>query len=167
MVEGRDQLNNAGSVSTSALMLSTRASVSDPWGVPVALSAMNVLNFRNVHPSFSPDDLALYFASNRPGGEGDADIYRAVRSSTAVPWTSPSVIVEHLSDPDINTPARETGPFVFGENLFFSSDRLGTFGAVDLYAVVPEPGSTALVAMGSFACGIFVIRRKKRILICR
>ena len=52
--------------------------------------------------------------------------------------------------------------FVSGEDLFFSSDRLGTFGAVDLYAAVPEPGSAALLALGSFACGLFVFRRKRR-----
>ena len=159
------QLNNAGSVNTSALMLSTRANVSTPFDAPVALTALNVFDFRNVHPSFSGDDLSIYFASNRPASIGDADIYRAVRSSTAVAWTSPSVILEH--DLGINTAARETGPFAFGNTLYFSSDRLGTFGAVDLYAAVPEPGSAALLAMGGFALGLLVIRRKRRVAPCR
>jgi Tol biopolymer transport system component/tetratricopeptide (TPR) repeat protein len=40
-------------------------------------------------PIISPDGLELYFASNRPGGHGDADIWMTKRSSIDDAWAPP------------------------------------------------------------------------------
>lgn len=71
-------------------------------------------------PWISPDGNLLYFASNRPGGLGDLDIWYAVR--TQGNWCTPVNI-----GPPVNTPGIETQPFVTtdGKDLYFMSvDRV-------------------------------------------
>ena len=116
------QKNSVGPGDNHDLMLSTRSSVFDIWEEPIALANINSV-FGEVHPNLSADELSLFFSSDRPGGAGDYDLYRATRSSTNAPWTDPSVTVEHLTGSGINTSALEVGPFVFRDSLYFSSIR--------------------------------------------
>lgn len=59
--------------------VSTRASTSDPWSVPVHLGpAFNSAN-EDAGASLSFDAMELYFQSNRPGGIGSQDFYRSTR----------------------------------------------------------------------------------------
>lgn len=45
-------------------------------------------------PRFSTDDLTLYFASDRAGGAGGLDIYKATRPTTAsMVWSAPAAVV--------------------------------------------------------------------------
>ncbi len=80
-------------------------------------------------PAFSPDGRWLYFASDRPGGLGGYDLYRA-RIGT-LPLTG-------LGDPEnlkrpVNTAANELDPALSleGFGLYFSSDRQEP----DVYAI--------------------------------
>jgi hypothetical protein len=61
------------------IFVSTRASVSAPWNPPVPLAGLNTGS--TGQPTLSADGTVLYFASNRPGGFGTADLYSATRVS--------------------------------------------------------------------------------------
>ncbi|MCA9215161.1 MAG: PD40 domain-containing protein [Planctomycetales bacterium] len=73
---------------------------------------------------FSSDRLSFYFYSNRPGTEGQFDIYRSVRPSLDAPFDTPI----RLSGP-IN------GPGWDGGNISLSSDELYLF----FYSNSPRP----------------------------
>ena len=105
--------------------------VSGSWGHAKALP-INHAESSSGFPSFSPDGLTLYFASNRPGGQGGYDIY--VSHFINDKWSSPT----NLGAP-INTPGDEITPFFDGNNLFFSSNWLPGLGGFDLYRA--EQGS--------------------------
>jgi hypothetical protein len=96
-------------------------------------------------PSVSSDGKVLYFASNMPGGQGGSDIYYCELINNE--WSQPVNI-----GPVINTSAAENYPSITaGGKLFFSSDRSGGFGRMDVYstykyegkwekpAIMPEP----------------------------
>lgn len=81
------------------------------------------------HPAISPDHKTLYFASNRPGGYGAADIYKALWDGTT--WSNPVNM-----GPEINSEGSESFPFVMNEDeLVFSSDGHGGLGGRDLFVV--------------------------------
>ena len=81
------------------------------------------------------DDGTFYFSSERPGGFGGADIYRAV--------TSPGgeVTVENLGA-TVNSPQLEGSAWVArdGSYLIFESQRPGGYGHSDLYITYYENG---------------------------
>ena len=70
----------------------------------------------------------LVFSSNRPGGLGENDIYRARRVDGR--WTTP----ENLGVP-VNSASREYDPFIAPDEsyLVFASERPGGLGGADLY----------------------------------
>ena len=60
------------------IWVTTRATVSDPWGLPVNLGPrVNLSAADDDCPSISADGRTLYFTSNRPGGYGSYDIWQA------------------------------------------------------------------------------------------
>jgi outer membrane protein OmpA-like peptidoglycan-associated protein len=80
-------------------------------------------------PSLSVDGRTLYFASDRPGGMGGADIY--VSRRTASGWSTPVSV-----GTTINTPFDDMAPSIApdGKTLFFSSKGHGGVGGFDLFA---------------------------------
>ena len=65
-------------------------------------------------PILSPDGLSLYMATNRAGGEGGQDIWRATRATTTSPWDAPQPLT------GINTADHEYCPTpVRGRGLYF------------------------------------------------
>jgi hypothetical protein len=102
------------------------------WRAPVNLGgAINTEANEMAAAHFEDDStgvITLYFASNRPGGLGDDDIY----VSTLLPdetFGAP-VLVEELS-----TSFSDLQPFIRrdGLELFLSSSRPGTLGSLDLW----------------------------------
>lgn len=83
------------------------------------------------HASESPDGKTLYFTSDRNGGYGELDIYRATLNRRGR-WTD----VENLG-PEINTPFNEETPFITnnGRHLFFSSEGHNSMGGYDIFHV--------------------------------
>lgn len=81
------------------------------------------------HPAISSDELTLYFSSNRPGGEGDYDLWKATRSSVDEPFGN----VVNLGK-QINTEGKEEFPTLRSDTrLYFSSDGLPGLGGFDLF----------------------------------
>lgn len=83
-------------------------------------------------PIQSPDGLALYLASNRPGGKGGLDIWMSTRASEDSPWGAPVDLPE-----PVNSASDEFCPTPVGKHeLFFVSRRViagVTCGLGDIY----------------------------------
>lgn len=79
-------------------------------------------------PSVRRDGLELYFASDRPGGQRNLDIWMATRASTADPWSPPVNL-----GPSINTSLIDARPVLSfdGTTLYFQSTRPGGLGPCD------------------------------------
>jgi Tol biopolymer transport system component len=88
--------------------------------------------------SLSPDGKILYFSSNREGGYGGKDIYRAKLLSDST-WGN----IINLGD-SINTPYDEDAPFIHadGRTLFYSSNGLKSSGGYDIFRSLMENDST-------------------------
>lgn len=85
--------------------------------------------YQEASASISPDGKLMYISSNRPGGLGGKDIYRARRLPDGQ-WSLP----ENLG-PTINTPFDEDAPYIQadGRTLFFSSNGHQTMGGFDIF----------------------------------
>ncbi|MEC4054509.1 OmpA family protein [Myroides odoratimimus] len=102
---------------------------SGKWGDVEKLS-INVEHANTASPALSPDQDWIYFSSDRPGGYGQSDLYRAKVFRDGSIGTP-----ENLGD-KINTEARESFPFVSSDNvLYFASDGHPGLGGLDLYGV--------------------------------
>lgn len=82
------------------------------------------------HCSLSPDGKTLYFSSERFGGFGGRDIYRA-RLQADSTWGQ----VTNLGD-SINTPLDDDAPFVHpdGITLYYSSKGKNSMGGYDIFS---------------------------------
>ncbi len=80
-------------------------------------------------PSIAADGKTLFFASDRKGGFGGADLYKSVRDATGQ-WGSPVNL-----GPKINTSGNEKSPFMHSdsETLYFSSDGQMGMGGYDIF----------------------------------
>ena len=100
------------------------------WTVPRNLGDVINTPFSEETPFIHPDGKTLYFTSNGHLGMGEKDIYMS-RMDSMGNWSTP----KNLGYP-INTWNDEQGLFVAasGENAYFSSDREGGYGRLDLYS---------------------------------
>jgi Tol biopolymer transport system component len=99
------------------------------WSEPVNLGAPVNSSAAEALPALSPDELSLYFASNRPGGLGGNDIWVSRRASVDDPWGPPV----NLGAP-VNSSAAETAPaFSPDGHLLFFSRNPGVYGLADIY----------------------------------
>jgi outer membrane protein OmpA-like peptidoglycan-associated protein len=89
------------------------------------------------HPALSPDEKTLYFASDMPGTLGQADIFK-VSINNDDTFGSPINLGK-----TINTPGRETFPFVSANNeLYFATDGHPGLGGLDVFvATIKKDGS--------------------------
>jgi len=81
-------------------------------------------------PSILHDGLEIFFNSNRVGTIGAGDLWAATRESALDAWSTPV----NLGN-TVNTSFQEQMPYLSSDRktLFFSSDRPGGFGGLDLY----------------------------------
>ena len=103
-------------------------------GEPLKIAA-NASGFSTQHPAVGKDingKLWLYFSSNRPGGKGKDDLYRA-----AVLENGEVDAPENLST--LNTSEEDVTPFFHTptQRLYFSTQGRFTFGGYDVYASSP------------------------------
>lgn len=102
------------------------------WSAPEELN-FNSDFYSSAHPALSPDEKTLYFASDRPGGFGESDLYRVTINEDGT-----------LEEPEnlgskVNTPGKETFPFIDANNgLYFSSDGHFGLGGLDVFYIKIE-----------------------------
>ncbi|MCF6357472.1 MAG: OmpA family protein [Draconibacterium sp.] len=109
--------------------------VGGKWSTPQNVGSPVNSRSWETQPSFSSDNKYLYFSSNRPGGKGGKDIWRAefmgFGGGGKIKWGEP----ENLGD-SINTRGNEISPFIHAnnENFYFASDYLIGMGGFDLFS---------------------------------
>ena len=112
------------------------------WSEPEMVSVSDSLAWDG-SPSFSADNKTLYFSSNRSGGKGAIDLYRANidkagRFGRAINMGS-----------DINTPGDEMFPYVSSDGkLYFSSDGHAGIGGLDLFTATRVNGEIKVEHLG-------------------
>jgi len=120
----------AGGFGQTDIWMTTRATLSDPWGATVNLGSGVNSPYTDMGASLSPDGLELYFGSDRPGGSGDWDVYVSTRETVADPW-GPAVNL----GPTVNSPVYDGHPYIApdGLTLFVTSARPGGYGDWDIW----------------------------------
>ena len=110
---------------------------------PNYLAANEEPTYWNSTPAFSPDGGTLYFASNRPGGYGGIDIYKATKIANGDFGN-----VQNLG-PEINTSGNELfpRPLENGE-FYFASDGHPGYGKLDIFVAKQENGKTTVTNLG-------------------
>lgn len=104
--------------------------VDDEWTEPKSLgSNINRNDSWESQASLSSDGKVLFFASDRPGGYGGADIWFSQRNSDGT-WRKPVNL-----GPTINTPQDERSPFLHTDSktLYFSSSGHDGMGGQDIF----------------------------------
>lgn len=102
----------------------------DIWSEPKPLNKnINTAMFWETCASVTADGQKLFFASNRPGGVGELDIYMSQLDAKG-DWGKAVNL-----GPIINTPNNEDSPFIHhdGVTLYFSSDGHPRLGNSDIF----------------------------------
>jgi hypothetical protein len=145
-------LNCPGGFGGFDIYVAQRASVNEPWGPPNNLGPnVNTTATENA-PALSPDEMSLYFNSNRtPGGAGGVDIWvsRRYNRRDDFGWQPPVNLGS-----TVNTTANDNGATLFEDEetgvvtLYFNSNRPGGLGGSDIYASILQPdGSFGLAQL--------------------
>ena len=89
--------------------------------------------------SLSSDEKTLYFCSERPGGFGGRDLYKATLMADGT-WGN----VKNLGD-KINTVRDDDAPFIHpdGRTLIFSSQALNSMGSYDIFITEYNPADSS------------------------
>ncbi|GAB4107672.1 OmpA family protein [Echinicola sediminis] len=109
---------------------------------PIWMPVNEEETYWNSTPAFSPDGEVLYFASNRPGGYGGTDLYKATKLANGDFGNAQNL------GPQINTPGNEMFPRPVGEKFFFASDGHPGFGKLDLFVAENKDGNTTITNLG-------------------
>jgi hypothetical protein len=98
------------------------------WSVPQRVKGVNTTSWEG-GCSITADGKTLYFCSNRPGGLGGKDIYKATLQEDKS-WGN----IENLG-PNVNTASDEESPFIHadGTTLFFSCNGRTSMGGYDIF----------------------------------
>jgi len=110
------------------IYVSTRPSLSDPFGAPAKLPAVNT-PWGERTPDIAADGLSLYLTSDDPNGVGEQDLWVASRASTSDPFGS------RVNLGFLNSPETDTAPSISadGLTLVFASRRDGGYGERDMW----------------------------------
>ena len=121
-----------------------RAKLKDGDWTEITELPFNGADFSTAHPTLSPDESMLYFASDREGSLGQSDIF-VVEINSDGTFGAP----RNLGN-KINTESRETFPFVTSENtLYFASDGHPGLGGLDVFATnLSDLDNSLLVNVG-------------------
>lgn len=113
------------------------------WGGLVPFEH-NDPEFNTGHPCISPDGKRLYFASDRPGGQGGTDIWYSDNLGNSQ-WGVP----QNMGD-KVNTSGNEMYPFLSSDSvLYFSSNAHPGLGGYDIFYCRLTPGGpSGVINMG-------------------
>ena len=124
--------NRSGGRGDYDLWISIRPDVESDWGAPVNLGSTVNSSAYDGETWLSPNGLALFFSSSRPGGFGSYDLWLTTRQSQDAAWSPPVNL-----GPEINTSSGEGAPSVSPDmkTLYFNSDQPDGIGGPDMYQV--------------------------------
>jgi len=108
------------------IFVATRASVTAPWGTPVRVAELSS-TANETTPEIAGDGLTIYFASDRVGTLGGADIWIATRPARGQPWSTPTDVMP------LNSAGSDVNPTLSSDGLaiLLASTRGG--GADDVF----------------------------------
>jgi len=114
------------------------------WSAPVNLGDPVNTNSWESQPSVSADGRLLYFTSNRKGGKGKMDIWRAEELGVS-PEGFP-VYGKVINMESVNTSGNELSPFIHadGKTLYFASDFWPGMGGKDLFFITLDSIKTSI-----------------------
>lgn len=98
------------------------------WMEPMRLD-INIEGYKTMMPMLNMDESKLFFASNRPGGQGGMDIWYC-------PVDADGVLGEAVNlGPAVNTPEDEDSPYFHlnTSTLYFASEGHRGFGGMDVF----------------------------------
>jgi hypothetical protein len=116
------------------LQLYRAARVAGSFQTPQGVAGSFVNTSDNAsYPTITPDELTLYFTSDRSGGAGSLDIWMATRASTSVDFGAAVNVV------GVNTPGIDQPSWISADGcvLYYTSNGGG--GAYDLYVATRGP----------------------------
>ncbi len=104
------------------------------WSEPINIGPPVNSPYWESQPSFSSDGKTLYYSSNRGGGNGGNDIWKAEMvgfQSDGTPFFGKPVNLGKK----VNTPFNEVSPFIHPDNhtLYFSSNGWSGMGEMDIF----------------------------------
>ncbi|MEP7213038.1 MAG: hypothetical protein ABI791_08190 [Acidobacteriota bacterium] len=105
------------------------------WDQAVHLPPPINSEFDDQAPILSKDEKTLFFTSNRLGGSGSEDIWVSTRKSRNSVWRTPVNLGPTVNSPGIER-LRSITPD--GKVLLFMSDRKGSAGLTDIWAISRE-----------------------------
>jgi OmpA-OmpF porin, OOP family len=109
------------------------------WSIPkpIRIRGLN-LKGQITDYSFGPDQKTLVMALVRDSSLGGSDLYVSFLDEAKSEWTTPLWLGE-----TVNSVENEVTPFLASDNktLYFSSDRPGGFGELDVYRTVRKGDS--------------------------
>jgi tetratricopeptide (TPR) repeat protein len=110
-------------------IFTTKNQADTAWSKPDLMTEKINTKSRETHACISPDNQAVYFTSDKPGGYGGLDIY-VIRRLPNGEFGEPKLL-----GPNINTEYNEETPFIHpdGQTLFFSSEGHETMGGFDIF----------------------------------
>jgi len=84
-------------------------------------------SFGIISPRVDESKKRLYYSSNQSGGKGGYDLYYVI-------WDDEMNFSEPINmGKEINSSANERDAYSYGNEFYFSSDRIGGFGGLDVY----------------------------------
>ena len=106
------------------------------WSEPEILKMDFDSAYNYVHPFIMPDELTIYFASDKPGGYGGYDLYKATRTKKSGKFEKITNLGEF-----VNTSGQEVFPTMRNDSmLYFSSDGHVGMGGLDIFVSVAKNG---------------------------
>jgi peptidoglycan-associated lipoprotein len=103
---------------------------SKPEILPLTLDSTEAIG----QPTISKNELIIYFASDRKGGQGGKDIWVAFRKTKTEKFGHPQNL-----GPVVNTPGDEMFPFLRNDTLlYFASDGHPGMGGLDIFYTTPD-----------------------------
>ncbi|RMB59061.1 flagellar motor protein MotB [Dokdonia sinensis] len=138
--EGNYRKSESG---TNKLKIYKSTKKGSTWSTPVEMP-FNSNEYSTAHPTLSPDNTKLYFASDMPGTIGQSDIWFVDINEDGT-YGEP----KNLGRP-LNTEGRETFPFKsLNNDLYFASDGHPGLGGLDIYVLgTKKDGSPDIINLG-------------------
>jgi outer membrane protein OmpA-like peptidoglycan-associated protein/tetratricopeptide (TPR) repeat protein len=126
--EGNYEKNKKANIKVGQQGIYKATKVDGKWSNVEALP-INSTSYSVTNPSLSKDGKTLYFASNRPGGLGESDIWKITVEANN--YGKP----ENLGA-SVNTAGRENFPFITDDNvLYFASAGRQGIGGYDVFKI--------------------------------